>query len=201
MSAKSADRIINGLADGKRLPDMTSEMKELQARMVDEMDSILFLRIDSENSAKYRNSLAGWETAAEKFPRAIDDIEEAGKCLALGRSTACLFHLMGPVQEVLEVLSSELSIVPQNIYSDTWNKLITNVDNAIKAKQVPGQDWKPDEQFYSELLSDVKAVKNAWRNPALHFRGVYSPEQAEKVYARVQDLMNHAATRLGRPIA
>ena len=142
-------------------------------------------------------AFAGWETIIAKFPAALDNIEEASKCIALGRNTACVYHLSGIVQEALESLGRKLG-VPLDPTSDTWNRLIDKIVKAITAKStaVPKKTWKALEPFYSELVSDIKALKNAWRNPTMHFRRTYTDEQAEKVYARVQEFMLHASIHL-----
>ena len=108
-----------------------------------------------------------------------------------------MYHLSGAVQEALECLSRQLK-VPLDPTTDTWNGLINKIDSAFKAKQAssPKKTWKALEPFYSELVSDIKAIKNAWRNPTMHFRRIYSDTQAEKVYGRVQEFMIHASTRL-----
>ena len=44
------------------------------------------------------------------FPSAIIDIEEAGKCLAFERWTACVFHLMRVMETGLHVLGDSLNL-------------------------------------------------------------------------------------------
>jgi hypothetical protein len=82
--------------------------------------------------------------------------------------------------------------------SDTWNTIIVKVDKAIAANTAttPKKSWKKREVFYSELVSDIRAMKNAWRNPTMHFRRNYTDEQATKVYLRVQEFMIQTATEL-----
>ena len=95
-----------------------------------------------------------------------------------------MYHLSGAVQEALECLSRQLK-VPLDPTTDTWNGLINKIDSAFKAKQAssPKKTWKALEPFYSELVSDIKAIKNAWRNPTIHsVERDYSEEEAEDVF-------------------
>jgi hypothetical protein len=153
--------------------------------------------IPESGKCHFDSPTAGWEAVIAKFPASLDNIEEASRCLALGRHTACVYHLSGVVQDALEALGRRLG-VKLDPMSDTWNTIIVKVDKAIAANTAttPKKSWKKREVFYSELVSDIRAMKNAWRNPTMHFRRNYTDEQATKVYLRVQEFMIQTATEL-----
>ena len=198
LAVQQIDKTV-GETDPKKFFDC---LEEVHSRIFDYMETRAVFIISPTGANRYDNPLSGWEQCCAKFPSATDHIEEASKCLALGRNTACVFHLAGVVQEALEALSIALA-VKLDPYTDTWNALINKVESAMRAKSsgTPKKAWKPIEAFYAELLSDIKAVKNAWRNPTVHFRKTYSDEQAEKIYSRVQEFMQHASTKLrGRKV-
>jgi hypothetical protein len=75
-----------------------------------ELSSMIFLRIANEHVNLYREKQLFGAKVAEVFPAAISDIEEAGKCLALGRATAGVFHLMRIMELGLKVLARPLGI-------------------------------------------------------------------------------------------
>ena len=52
------------------------------------------------------------------------------------------------------------------------------------------------EPFYTEAVLDLRAIKNAWRNPTMHFRRKYDESQALRVYETVGEFLGHLATRL-----
>jgi hypothetical protein len=56
--------------------------------------------------------------------------------------------------------------------------------------------WKKVDGFYAEIVSDLRAIKVAWRNPDAHFRKPFNEAQARKVLDKVQDFMQHLATRI-----
>jgi hypothetical protein len=191
-------RELLGAIEGKQCsPRAITEMyAELTSRISDYFETRLALMIPARQQSYWNEPLAGWEAIIERFP-AQDHIEEASRCLALNRSTACVYHLMAPVQMVLESISKRLG-AKLNPHTDTWNGIISKIELAMKdkAKAMPKPKWKAQESFYAELISDIRHVKNAWRNDTMHFRRSYNYEEAEKVYRRVQDFMSHAATRL-----
>jgi hypothetical protein len=75
-------------------------LNEVQNILQYELESIMFFKILNELMEYYQDHhvLFG-ERVMTQFSSASYDIAEAGKCLALGRNTACVFHLM----RVLEI--------------------------------------------------------------------------------------------------
>jgi hypothetical protein len=177
--------------------DVVDMVKELMGRINHYLEGRTALTIPEAQKRYFDQPIEGWEEILEAFPGALDNFEEASRCLALGRNTACVYHLSGIVQEALEAVSRELSI-PLDPTSDTWNGLISKINKAVEGKQLsePREEWKANEAFYAELLQDLKAIKNAWRNPTMHFRRTYSDGDSIKAYARVQEFMDHISTRM-----
>jgi hypothetical protein len=68
---------------------------ELHNRITDGFSHHLLFAIPNEESKYYeqKGALFG-EDVSTAFPSTLEDIEEAGKCYSVDRSTACVFHLM-----------------------------------------------------------------------------------------------------------
>src|SRR5262249_36883249 len=86
--------------------DLSRMLQELRRRVIEDLEDKVFFCIpydrvdrfferskngDLEQKTSY--SLFG-EQSCNAFPSSIRDIEEAAKCLVVGRSTASVFHLM-----------------------------------------------------------------------------------------------------------
>ena len=65
-----------------------------------ELQSRLFLYVSYQHATFYKEPLAGWDKLRDAFPSAVYEVEEAAKCLALHRSTACVFHLRSGIRPV-----------------------------------------------------------------------------------------------------
>jgi hypothetical protein len=78
---------------------------ELHLRILEELDDRYFLLVPTEAVGFYwqKAPLFGPEVE-QKFPAMTEDISEAGKCLALNRNTASVFHLM----RVMEIATQHL---------------------------------------------------------------------------------------------
>jgi hypothetical protein len=157
-----------------------------------ELETIVFLLISDENVHYFRDKQLFGSEVADNFPSAIRDIEEAGKCLALGRGTACVFHLMRTMELALKVLANPLGIP----YAPSWEAYIRQIEKKLSEphnKKPP--EWKKEEPFYRELLGNFQTVKIAWRNPTMHIVRSYTPEEAEDVFRAVRAFMKRIATR------
>lgn len=127
---------------------------------------------------------------ATKFVPANQDIEEAGKCLALSRGTATVFHLMRVMEAGLKALAKPLGIP----YAPTWESYITQIGTKIGEKHKrKTAKWKREEPFFRDVLGDLQTVKIAWRNPTMHIVRHYTPEEAEEIFRAVRGFMKRLA--------
>jgi hypothetical protein len=176
------------LSDAERL----SFIKEIEFRITDEMESALFLYITTDMALFYEKTDLFGPNVRELFPETSYDIEEAGKCLATSRGTACVFHLM----RVMEILLRRISKLLGIPYAPSWEAYIKQIADRIKAKhRTKGVQWKRDEPFFTDVLGGLEAIKIAWRNPTMHVRGEYTLEEAEDVFRAVRRLAQHLADR------
>lgn len=86
-------------------------MRTLHNSVTAEISPYFYLSLDATEKQLYEQNepLFGKEVC-DKFPSAAFDIAEAGRCLALERSTACVFHLMRVVEVAIKVVSAFLGV-------------------------------------------------------------------------------------------
>ncbi len=127
----------------------------------------------------------------DAFPSAAADIIDAGRSRAVGLWTACVMHLMRALEPVLAALAVSLNVeVGQN-----WNSALNQIDAALREFR-RSTHGATNEQWASEAALQLRAIKNAWRNHAMHGAGRYGEEDALRVYESVKFLMQTLATRL-----
>jgi hypothetical protein len=100
-----------------------SRIQKTTERLRDELETKFFLHIDNQELFEQRLPLFG-EDVTLAFPKAAYDISEAGKCLALDRATACVFHLMRVVEVGIARLGSALNIELNPKWG--WQRLIND---------------------------------------------------------------------------
>ena len=149
----------------------------------------VFLALSTEDQSLYVNSdpLFGQEVF-EKFPDAARDISESGKCLALNRNTATVFHLMRAMEIALKVLATKLGATVQDRNQKflTWGVIISNIGGKIE-KMSNGTE-KTDLWQVHALLN---GINHAWRTPTMHPASAYSDSEASAIYDSVKAFMRH----------
>jgi hypothetical protein len=196
LTAKLAERMREGLSADTKRSALAEDYRALHARFQDELEGRWFYYVPLRLAPYYDPEKHTWGQAVDKFPSALFDIAEAGKCFSLGRNTACVLHLMRGLEPVLTSLAARFR-VPYDQAS--WNSAIERISSHIRkleqAKRKP-TGWKADRQFFSELASDFRLFKDAWRNYAMHAYQKYDEEEARTIYDGVRAFMRLAATRL-----
>jgi hypothetical protein len=141
-----------------------------------------------------------WGTAPDKFPSAAADIDEASYCLALGRPTAAVFHLMRVLQVALGSLARAVASPITNPQDQNWLRVIESIEAEIKRMQPGLASGTPasaeDRRFYASAALQFTYFKDAFRNYVTHTSFMYNDGSAESIYNHVRDFMDLLATRL-----
>jgi hypothetical protein len=199
-TSKQADRIIKYQAEINPIDRhlLSTMFGDLVNRMQDELESMDIILLDASEVELYEESLKLFSPASEAFGSACDDIEEAARCLALQRGTACVFHLMRVMEIGLRALGKALTnpdLDPGR--NPTWETILKKCDDELKKPLADrSAEWRIDGQFFAESTANLRAVKDAWRNPTLHVERSYDNERAREVWNAVRAFMRHLATKL-----
>jgi hypothetical protein len=137
------------------------------------------------------------------------EIAEAGKCLALSRSTACVFHLMRSVEVVLEAIAICLQLPPpRNKYDKTWGAVLGRYQDELDGREdlLWPRQWNSmkDKKVFGEIHASLLVIKDNWRDPTMHLESTYDENGALHLWALVKGFMQKVASRLdedGQPLA
>jgi hypothetical protein len=179
--------------------DFSRALKELFRRVDHESFSIRFVVVPKSKADHYGQiDLFGSQVSAN-FHTSVYDIEEAGSCYALGRHTACVFHLMRVLEKGLHALARELKITfPTPLELENWQNIIDKIESEIRDlnKLPKGQQKSDDLKFYSEAAKEFRYFKDAWRNHVSHSREKYDEREAKRILEHVRDFMEHIAVKI-----
>lgn len=176
-------------------------IRTLQAAMPDELAARVALVIAPKNRRYFEDMLdfAGTEVVRAFPSNAVYEIDEAGKCYAVGRHTACVFHLMRAMEVGIYAVTRCLGIPdPVNGGDRNWGamlrKLRTELDRRNKA--VPASWINPaDANLFDEVYVSLDGVRNVWRNATMHVENKYTAEEAEHILHNVLGFMRKVAGR------
>lgn len=193
-TAKMAGRLFAQLSAPPRPARLAVQIEELRHLMEGEMASQLFLWAPSHRSAWYGKHVSdiigedGWFS----FPKIATDMEEAAKCYALGRFTACAYHLMRSTEIGVTALSKAIGHQPTH---RGWGEVFKEVERQSKM-QSPPPHWKGRRKFFNQLSGDLCALTKAWRNDVAHLVAVYGEDDATELLTVVPMFLKDLATQI-----
>jgi HEPN domain-containing protein len=206
ISAKSIQRMIDYQAEVQKQTlvmsagKMLSFANEAAGRIKDELDDKKFLHLSPQEAEIYSKSSHFGPDVQAKFPRAAYEIDEAAKCLALGRSTAATFHLMRALEVALKAVAACLEVTPPS--NPNWGTWL----NAIRDERLKRSTQKKwvESDFFQDVWLRLDAVKDAQRNSTLHVERIYTEAEARDVFKTTRSFMQKIASRMdeaGAPLA
>jgi hypothetical protein len=169
----------------------------------DELSLAMLFSVKPEHAKFYDppTSLFGQEVA-NKFPSTLNEIDEAGKCFALSRYTACVFHLMRILEIGIESVRKSLGIPdPVKDADRNWGAILRKLNDELRRRNAPPPQWPnaTDKEFFAEAYASLDAVRNVWRNATTHVEKTYGEEQAEHIFAAVRGFRTDLYNALTEP--
>ncbi len=203
MSIIQIDRVKKSIhLEGCKPKDLREVFGELNSRVADEVGIPVFFVMKQDKVNYYEKANLFGDSVFNKFPSANFDIEEAGKCFATTRYTACVMHLQRVLEVGLKSYGNYLGVAClANSTQPSWNKVLDQTRKEMKErddKLLTAKNWTSTEEkeFCEGVQPFLEAIKVAWRNPSMHADKIYSEEIAEDIFSAVKRFMRHLAEHL-----
>lgn len=140
------------------------------------------------------------------FPSLVYEIEESGKCLALGRSTAAAFHAIRSLEAGITAISRCLAIPDPTKGADrNWGAMLKKIQAELDRRWVGAASrMTGDGAVFEGLYGVLQALQNPYRNATMHFDQKYTTEEAKHIFEMVAGVMRKIASRMdenGLPLA
>jgi hypothetical protein len=167
-------------------------VENLTARVMDELEESRFLHVAKEKAEYYRQGDLFGSEVGKKFPKAAEDIANAGTCFALGQNTACVFHLMRVMEHCVQRFGLKLR-VEIDVSRVSWHQIMLHVSRQIDALPSGAKSTKARnarKQKYSGAASRLDHVRLAWRNDVMHPKATYDEAEALDVLTSVKTFVN-----------
>jgi hypothetical protein len=176
---------------------LRNQLGMLRESIQDALKRRWFLWVPPDRLDYYYNENLFGPEVRDKFPDGVVDIVESGNCYALGRSTACVFHLMRVIPYGMQSVAKKLKVkYPRPIICLDWGGIIQPIDKAVRLLGQLARTKKriEDQKYYSEIVSHLYYCKDAWRNHVSHAREPYDMPQAQSVMEHVRWVMRLLAS-------
>jgi hypothetical protein len=196
-----SDHVVQGRQPLHGRETIPSFITAARTTLMHELEARVFLPIDPTKARYYLEPRRDWKDVIDRFPGSVSDIEEAGKCFALDRYAASVFHSIQVVEHGLLALGKFMEIKdPLSGFTAVSNAL-----QRIKDKKYTDlTDFEKEHfAFFEQMNGSVQALKDAWRNKINHAQGKltvltadFSPAVAEEIYMATRAFMRRLATEL-----
>ena len=191
VSSECVRDILEWLEGGRQLThgNAMERLGELNRTIERELRSRVLLVIPSELLPYLSNPNPFGDEVANRLPEALRDIKEASLCIALGVSTAAVFHLMRVMEIGVQKLGDNLHVPLAS--EKNWQNILDEVDKAIKAFPQSTPEEKERRSIYAACSVNLYNVKLAWRNPVMHPTASYDEKEARDIYLNVKAFIQH----------
>jgi hypothetical protein len=190
---------MEGLGDG---------YSDIAVTLRRELTLTKLLALDSREQEWFEPSspLFGADFAGKFKADGAFELDEAAKCLALGRPTAATFHLMRIMEVGIRALARSLQIPdPIKPAERNWGIVLKAIWSGIEAKwPTDASRISGDGSLFEDLHASLDAVKNPWRNATMHVEKKYTGDEAVHIFHAVSGFMKKLSSRMdedGLPLA
>jgi hypothetical protein len=186
------------LTEKTSMEDFTGLLNELESRLSEELSGFSVLVLAQKRADYYEQPTLFGNDVFNNFPSANFDIEEAGKCFATERHTACVMHLQRVIEIGLKGFGNYLGVMASiKSAQPSWQNVLDVTGKEIKDRTISKTWTSSNEQMYAEgIQAFLVAVKTAWRNPSMHADAKYTEEVTEDIFTATKGFMRHLAKHL-----
>ena len=135
------------------------------------------------------------DDVADKFKsKGKQEIGEAANCLALGRDTACVFHLMRAIEVALNAVDACLRVPkpqPRKHTDMTWGAILKRLGSELDNRENLGfeRQWNDmsesgDKLIFRRIHASLDAIRRGYRDPTMHVESTYTEREASYIYSK-----------------
>ncbi|MEA2554192.1 MAG: hypothetical protein QOJ65_2368 [Fimbriimonadaceae bacterium] len=195
------DSMRTSLDRGMTYAELNEHLQTLIFDLVLETSNKRFLYLEPSEARLFSsNTLAVFgQESCTAFPSLTGELAESAKCLALGRGTASVFHLMRSLESLTGSVWKSLDIPPP-ARIDGWGTYKKEIDDYLAGKKATSSpfpvDWNSKKPFYQEVHAQLSSVYVAWRNPTMHMERTYTVDHAKEIMEATKGLLRAVALHI-----
>lgn len=169
---------------------LSDRSKELAGRLQAELSAALVFEIPLSKRQYLETQEPPFGEAVDRaFPGTRDDLEEAGKCLAFGLPTACVFHLMRAAEGAAAVVVKSFGGETHKDDGEpiTFGGFFNQVRDRVLA-----MPRGREKDAWNKLSGFMSSLNRGDRTKVAHPGQFYSEPQAERLFALTRSFMEEA---------
>jgi hypothetical protein len=178
-----------------------NQLERIRQSFTAELQTKLFFQVASNRKKWFERPTADWEKVIERFPDTVGEIEEMGKCFALSRYGAAVFHSLLVVEVGLIALGKVIGVGDPKTGWDATTRKLSELVQGGHAKYPAS--LTVDFSICEQINQKVQTMKHAWRNKVNHVAGKlvvmrsdFAPDIAEEIIIATRGFMRTLATEI-----
>ncbi|MGB9077060.1 MAG: hypothetical protein WCC26_09520 [Terracidiphilus sp.] len=202
-SASQCRRVVEKIevkGAGLLCGELREGLKQLRERFEDELKAQFFLHLEPKQAAQFNDPTKEWSEISARFNKTKYNIEESGKCFALERYGAAVFHVLQVAEYGVIQIGGLMGVLGDK---PGWS-CVARLQKLIVP---PYPERIPLAQQHSKLLENtlplVAAIKDSWRHKLEHVdnqitwvESDFSPSVAEEIISATRGFMRKLASEL-----
>jgi hypothetical protein len=178
---------------------VSTAYREIDSRLRDEL-SLVSLFVLERAEANYFEPVVPLfgNTVAERFQSLTYEIGEVGKCLALQRSTAAVFHSIRCLEAGIKAIARCLAIPdPIKGVDRSWGNVLRSIKDETDRRWPSNSAGRlsADAKFFEKSHAALHAMMNPYRNDTMHLEAKYTEDEAKHIFEVVKGFMAVVASR------
>lgn len=188
VSASQVRDVNESLSRNLQSDAFKSSIGQLRRLIEYELESRLFLHVPQNRAEYWSEEPLLSKKAQRSFKKAIDDMVEAGKCLAVGRYTASVFHLMRVVEVGAKRFARKFPGLTLS-HKATLGSIAKDISCEILLMPNGTPSESERKEAFSRTADHLSHITAGWRNKTMHPGLSYNEEQATLMFKNVREFM------------
>ena len=176
------------------LSDISTRLQTLRETILRDLFRPLYLPASKDMLEFLDKKHPFGEPAAKGFSECTEDIDEAHKCFAFERYTACVFHLGRAMERATHKLCKK--VTGKTPSKDDWQGYLFKIEAVINAMPHKPKSASDKRSHYMEARAFSMDFKEAWRNKTAHPKQTYTRSEALEIMSATRAFMNAVATKI-----
>jgi hypothetical protein len=186
------------------LPQTGREFEIYITALNAEMKSKLFVFIPSHRQKFMQPRHFMAEGTKEAFPKAREEMANAGRSHAVGIHTAAVFHCMRAVEIGLRTMAIALDVKVGEVPLELADQeaVIRGIESKINGMKDRKKTAEKDDDlnFYSQAAMQFRYFKDGWRVRTAHTRATYEEGESLSVLEHAASFIDDLSKRLKEPV-
>jgi hypothetical protein len=181
--------------EGAALGDLQVPMLLIAEGIRAELNTKSFVAVAPNKRHLFEDGKHFGDRVATQFPSLTFNINEAGKCMALGRWTATAFHSILCLEGAIRAFTRHLNLAdPTTGAGRNWTAIGKTIRAELDSRWSTASDKQRSEYLtHDRIFAALRAMQNPYRNETMHLSSRYDENEAALIFEMSKGILQQIA--------